>query len=330
MNIYITLDYELFLGKQSGTVDNCIIKPANKLLKIVDRYNIKISFFVDAGYLMALERQKDKFSNLEEDYQKISQQIKSLSKEGHGVELHIHPHWEDTFFKANKGWVSNTSRYKLTDYSEEEILDIVTRYNNILKKHTITAPVAFRAGGWSAQPFNKIKKALEKNNILIDSTAYPNGYYQSANQKFDFRKVPQYKTQYKFLDDFVTEEINGNFTEIPISSYKVSPLFFWKFALKKVFKQKKHIAFGDGNAISKDKDSVLKLLTKSSYSVVSVDGYKALYLIKAFKIYIKNTTPDDNFVIIGHPKAFTPYSLKKIKVFIEKNYKNHSYVIFKK
>lgn len=330
MNIYITLDYELFLGKQSGTVENCIIKPTNRLLEIVNNYNIKISFFVDAGYLIALERQKDKFSNLEEDYKKITQQIKKLSKEGHGIELHIHPHWEDTFFKTNIGWTSNTSRYKLTDYSEEEILDIVTRYNNVLKKISLKKPVAFRAGGWSAQPFNKIKKALEINNIFIDSTAYPNGYYQSTNQKFDFRNLPQYKTQFKFLDDFVKENINGNFTEIPISSFKVSPLFFWKFALKKIFKQKQHRAFGDGKAINKQKDSVFKLLTKSSYSVVSIDGYKALYLSKAFKKYVKNTNLHDNFVIIGHPKAFTPYSLGKIKVFIEKNYKHHNYVAFEK
>ena len=54
MNIYITLDYELFFGKESGDIDDCIIRPTNELLKIVNPYNIKLVFFVDVGYLIKL------------------------------------------------------------------------------------------------------------------------------------------------------------------------------------------------------------------------------------------------------------------------------------
>ncbi len=50
-----------------------------------------------------------------------------------------------------------------------------------------------------------------------------------------------------------------------------------------------------------------------SNSVVSMDGYKASLLDKAYK---KNIM--ENFVIIGHPKAFTEYSLNKFEKFITK------------
>ena len=34
MNIFLTLDYELFFGTNSGTQEECIVNPTNKLLNI--------------------------------------------------------------------------------------------------------------------------------------------------------------------------------------------------------------------------------------------------------------------------------------------------------
>lgn len=327
MNIYITLDYELFFGSTSGTSYNSIIKPTKKLLEIVNPYNIKLVFFVDVGYLIKLKEYKKEYPQLEEDFSTVSTQIQDLAKNGHGIELHIHPHWEDTIYDGEK-WVFNTSRYKLSDFSEEEATAIINKYSRFLKSISGVAPVAYRAGGWSAQPFTYIKKGLQENNIKIDSTVYPKGFYNSKNQVFDFRKIPLYKTKYQFETDLTVEDTNGYFTEIPISSYKLSPIFFWKFIIEKLKKSPEHKAYGDGYAISKSKKEVFRLLLKSSYSVASIDGYKASFLDKAFKKYCKNTTKEDNFVIIGHPKAFTPFSLQQTKIFIETHYKEHSFLTF--
>ena len=225
MNIYITLDYELFFGKNSGNLNQCIINPTNKLITILNKYNIKATFFVDVGYIVKLQEYKKQYPNLEKDYQLISNQIKDLAKNGHGIELHIHPHWEDTSYDGKK-WRFNTTRYKLTDFNENEILDIVTKYKNVLETISEKTITTYRAGGWSIQPFKNIGKALAKNNIFIDSTVYPKGYYNSKSQSFDFRKSPSTKTIWNFSKDPAIEDKNGVFTEIPISSIKVSPLFF--------------------------------------------------------------------------------------------------------
>lgn len=327
MNIYITLDYELFFGPKSGTVDKCIIEPTEKLLKIVDPLNVKIVCFVDSGYLLALEKQMGEYPILRKDYDKIVGQIQKLSTQGHGIELHVHPHWEDCNFDG-KNWNIDTTRYRLHDFNQVEVLDIVSRYSNILEKITGIRPKAYRAGGWSAQPFHHIKEALKTNGVLVDSTVYPKGFYLSKNQKFDFCSVPEFKTFYKFSDNLTEEDDNGEFLEIPISSYSVSPVFFWKFVFIKLLKQKKHKALGDGRAIPMAKKNVLKLLLSYSNSVVSMDGFKAFLIKKAFKAYKNNTTDNDNFVIIGHPKAFSSYSLKQTEKFLKETYKQHNYKTF--
>jgi len=327
MNIYITLDYELFFGTNSGSVKHCIIKPTEALLKIVDPHNIKLVFFVDVGYLAQLEKQKEDYPELEEDYKTITKQIRHLANHGHGIDLHIHPHWEDSYYDGSK-WVFDTTRYKLSDFNEDEVVDIITCYNDTLKRISGKAPKAFRAGGWSAQPFKSIKNGLEKNNVFIESSVFPKGYYSSDNQSFDFRGVSQYNTKYSFSEDLTIEDAQGDFTEIPISSYKVSPFFFWKFAFKKLQKQKRNISYGDGSAITLKNNEKIRLMTSYSHSVVSIDGYKASYIENAFNKYIKNTKSNDNFVLIGHPKAFTEYSLSKVAEFILKYKNEHSFKVF--
>ena len=64
MNIYITLDYELFLNDITGDVDHCLITPTQELLKILDKHNVKATFYVDMAYIYRLNELRDKYSIL--------------------------------------------------------------------------------------------------------------------------------------------------------------------------------------------------------------------------------------------------------------------------
>ena len=184
MNILITLDYELFYDKNPN-LENSIINPTNEILKIVDPLNVKLILFVDVGYLKCLEKHKSEFPELEKDYQLITLQLKELCDNGHEVQLHIHPHWEDSYYDG-KEWYFDLTRYKLTNFSKEEIHNIVTEYTEILHRITQQKLTAFRAGGWSAQPFEVIGDALHKNGILYDTSVYPRGALKSKEQWYDF------------------------------------------------------------------------------------------------------------------------------------------------
>lgn len=331
MQIYITLDYELFFGSESGSAAACIVDPTEALLAILDPLNIKLTLFVDAGYLMALKRQMEDYPQLKADYDLVAGQMKRMSDQGHSIQLHIHPHWEDSYFKDGS-WQFNTDRYRLSAFSPDQVQAIVTNYHDQLKQITGVACTAYRAGGWSAQPFGPIGEALRREQIFVDSTVFPGGFYDSEDQCYDFTAVAMNSPRYRFNNDLTTADPKGDFTEIPIAAYKVSPLFFWKFAalkvLKNVFNLSQHKAYGNGSAIAKERQDVIRLLTQSSNTVVSIDGYKASYLKSAFKSFINNTSAATDFVIIGHPKAFTPYSLKKTFEFTAATNDDHQYSIF--
>ncbi len=315
-NIFITLDYELFFGLNSGTQNKSIIYPTNRLLEILDKYNIKASFFIDSGYLIKLDEYRKKYHVLEKDYQNILSQIHQLNKEHHDIQLHIHPHWEDSFFDGKK-WVIDTFRYRLHDFNEKDIDNIILRYKKVLTDLVGDKIFTFRAGGWCIQPFNKIRNALKKHNIWLDSTIFENGKNDSLTHFFDFKNIPN-KTNWKFENNPLIEDENGFFTEIPISSYRVSPLFFWKLSFLKKFGSNKFNAFGDGNAAGGSRFDKIRMLTQFTNSVVTIDGYKASFLEKAYMQFLKKDD-NENFVIMGHPKAMSNYSLQKLEEFILKN-----------
>jgi len=314
MNIYITLDYELFFGNNVGTLENCMLKPANEIARIANENGIKLVFFIDSGYLLKLKEYSQRFPELKKDLNSLTTQIKRLSNQGHTFELHIHPHWEDSYYDGKK-WIIITNRYRLHSFEDEEIMDIFNKYTKVIKDITGRDPIAFRAGGWSVQPFSKLKQAFIKNRILIDSSVFSGGYHNSKHQFYDFQKVPKFTSEYYFDEEITETSSSQKFKEIPISSMQVSPLFFWKLSLIKVFGSPLHNTYGDGQPIKMPNSKLLKLLTFSSNSVVSIDGYKASYLKKAYGIFKKNDAK--NFVIIGHPKAFTKFSLIKFEKFLK-------------
>ena len=328
MQIFLTLDYELFSGSNPGTVERSILLPTGKLLEVTSKYNARFVFFVDSGYLDKLAKYVDKYPEARKDYDAVVAQIKALDAAGHDIQLHIHPHWEDCTYDEN-GWHMDTSRFRIHHFSEEEIEDIVYRYKKVLTDIVGDKVFAYRAGGWCLQPFDKLGPALKKHGIWLDSTAYKDGYNESSTHFYDFRGMPD-KSYYRFEEDPVKEDPEGYFHEVPISTFKVSPLFFWKFAYTKKFGKNEHKVFADGiGAGGTSGTSMLRMLTRPSNALASMDGLRASLLEKAFTAN-KKRDPDGNFVVIGHPKAVTPYSLQKLDRFLEKvtSSKNDNIITF--
>jgi len=321
VNIYFTFDYEIYFGQNHGTVDKCIIQPTNELIKIAEKHDVRFTFFVDIGFVIKLNEFKKQYPELEKDYKAITEQIKYLADTGHAVELHIHPHWEDSYYNGEK-WIINLKRYKLADFNVEEINEIVCNYKNALINITSKSSYAYRAGGWCLQPFSKVKAAFLKYEIRLDSSVYKNGMFFSEQYSYDYTQAPD-KDIYHFEDDLTLENKQGRFVELPITTVRNSPLFFWKlFALGRK-NPYLHKPLGDGQAMAAP-GYRKKLLTQFTYNPLSVDGYNAKLLQITLNKMVKKDK--NHIVIIGHPKALSRFSLQKIEEFVENNKEKHKIV----
>lgn len=311
MKVYLSFDYELYFGANTGTAGNCIIEPTNRLLEIAVKQGIYLNFFIDSGYLLALEKYSKRYPSVDYERKQVFSQIKQLVAAGHDCQLHIHPHWEDSFYDG-KTWQMKTDRYRLDQFSGVQIIDIVTRYYAITKEVTSVAPIAFRAGGWCLPPWNTLNNTFKKLGVWIESTVYEKGCIQAEQVQFDFSAAPALN-QWMFEDDPLIENSVGSFLELPISSVKLSPLFFWNLYVRGRLNRSFHKGMGDGVPMAQ-KSTKKALLTSYTQQALSCDGYFAGLLQKEFDM--RDLKNDDTMVVIGHPKAQSEYSLQTLDAFI--------------
>lgn len=325
MNIFVTFDYELYFGARTGTVERCMTGPTEMLTEMANRHGVKLCHFVDIGFLLRLEAEMKKHPSLSGDHALICRQLERLNSEGHDLQLHIHPHWEDSYYDGDK-WICDVRRYKLADFSSAEVSDIVHRYYQRLAAFTDTTNInAYRAGGWCVQPFDILRTPLREKGIRIDSSVFANGHYQSEQYAYDFRGAPL-AGRWKFEMDPMTPAEDGSFTEIPISSIHNSPLFYWRLFLLGRINPHQHKPLGDGVPVAAPGQR-FGLLTRWTYNTVSVDGYNASLLHRALRQHQRLKKSD--MVIIGHPKALTRYGLGALERFIQRQKSAHRFTTFR-
>jgi len=317
MKIAITWDYELFFGERSGSVEHCMLEPTNRLLTLADKYNIPFTFFPDAGCLIKFEEQADCHQALE----KIKLQIRSWDAKGHETGLHIHPHWEKSIWKDGL-WQHDLSHYKLSDFAAEEASRIVEHYAGYMNT-ILTHPLkSYRAGGWCAQPFAPVAESMKKMGIRLDSSVFKGGKNTTSPYQYDYTASPN-AAHWQFTEDPAVFDSEGAFTEIPIASMNYSPLFFWKlFALGRL-NPKQHKPIGNG-VPAKGGGSKKELLTRSRRLCVSADGYFSTQLNRALRKAQRANEPF--LVVIGHPKALTPFGLHTLEAFIAQYHTHHEFV----
>lgn len=312
MKLLFTLDYELFLGSKTGGVEACLIQPLNSYIEAVADYGVRFTIFVDAAYLYVLKKYAAKYECLNKDYHLVEQHLLMLQAAGHDIQLHIHPQWYFSTFDG-KEWQLDTQHYKLSDVHREEMSHYVLESKLLLDKMIGKRTVAFRAGGFSAQPTSLLTALMVENGLLVDSSVCPGSHYSSPYQHYDYRHAPR-KGMYRFEQDICYEEEEGRFWEVPISMYEVSPFFQWKLLfhrlIPKIVGNSRHAVYGDGRSVRTTRGSIIRRLLMPCHTMATIDGYKISFLKEAMKSCRRHGK--EVMCILGHPKLATPYSIEKI------------------
>lgn len=326
MNVFLTMDYELFFGDPSGSAEKCMLDPTEKLIQLSQKHKIGMTYFVDVGYLIQLEKQGVTYSELKATYDLIVKQLQKLLETGNDVQLHIHPHWEAAKYDGLRWDMCVDGNYKLSDFSPEKVEDIVVRYKQKLEEIIDRKVHGFRAGGWCLQPFSLVKDIFKKVGIQYDSTVFPGAALKTNHYAFDFKNAPKELGRYRFESDLCVADPKGSFIELPIGGWKYHPIFYWNLYVKGRLRPDLHKMMGDGQFISQGGRKYAQL-SKSSWNHVSCDGYFAQKLPKITTHFAHKKRSD--LVVIGHPKGQTKFSLKKLDNYIERFKTKTNFLTFK-
>jgi hypothetical protein len=286
----LTIDYELFLGSRTGTVEKCMLEPTYRLAKMLDMNNSKMTVFWDILHYYRLKELENDFTNLKNDRKLIDEQISFLISKGHDIQLHLHPQWLDA--KYNDGeWKFKYDHYNIHTLSEEEnperietILGCITAAKKLMEKeirkyipdYEVTT---YRAGGFRIEPFVKLKKAFEYNNIYIDSSVLPGMTNNNRINFYDFRNYPSHN-YYHFENSPSELSEEGRFIEFPVTTISIPVYKNIIFTLTRFLKYKNlesgRMGSGSGEISNDSKKSIIKkikrFLTKSKLTLLTTDG----------------------------------------------------------
>lgn len=311
MKIILTLDYELFLGAKTGSVRRCLINPLEAYIPKIGVYDAKFTIFVDATYLCALKKYGERYDCLKTEYDEIVAHLQHLEQDGHEIQLHIHPHW---FYSTYDGtqWVLDQNHYKLSDLPGQEAEKLFGDSVNLLRSIVKNPITSFRAGGFSSQPTGLLTSLFARNGIVADSSVCPGNSYDSPQQQYDYSNVPD-KCIYRFDSDICIEDRQGRFIEIPITTHRIMPFFYWKLVVNRLLNQEKHRVLGDGYSVKTSKTSIFKRLTRPVFDMATIDGLKISCLKDAYKR--QKLRGCQYMCVLGHPKLATKYSIDSLAAF---------------
>jgi len=307
--VVLTFDYELFLGNDSGSVYHTLLAPTHAVIQLLQHYNAKAIFFVDASYLLALKAYNHK------ELKVIASQLQALVALDCSIELHLHPQWRDAVPKGDKWEFRSFEHYRLHSLSREEIRHLFRESICLLSEITGYKPIAFRAGGWSITPFGMLKEAFIENGIKIDMSVLP-GFSKDALPLhfYHFLDVPS-KVSYRFENEVTQEVKNGSFLEIPVTTFTMYgvDLAFNKI-LNKINQEK---SFGDGKSLPSAEmgGNLLKRLFHKNMRKATIEN-------QSYSMFRKSLHKIENRELLSyvmHPKMLSQTSLKNLE-YLLKNY----------
>jgi len=329
--IVLTIDYELFLGKETGTVRECLIEPTIKLASILDKNSSKMTIFWDILHYYRLLELENNYQELRQDRILIEEQILELTRAGHDIQLHLHPFWFDAKYENSK-WNFNYNRFKLQSLSNENnpnnintIIGCVSISKKIMeslirkvKPHYKTT--TFRAGGFLIEPFNEIRDAFLKNDIKIDSSICPDLVNNNGIFSYDFRFY-SHRPKYNF--EFTPKDIakEGNFIEIPITTIKLPGIrnVYYKFLrrIKYPSLENERKGFGVGGSSSKKQ----KIKIRRLFSILlspQICQYTTDSNFREKFNYLYKKAPDYSTMII-HSKLLNRHTLGILEDHVSSN-----------
>lgn len=336
--ISITLDHEIWMGKNYLPLKEVLLDPTYKLVQALEDVNVRATFFTDVCLPLAFKNNNPscELSSFICDYEK---QLKYLAQCRHDIQLHIHPHWYNASIDKHGCISFNKEFYRLHNYGFSEssercaykiISEGINYLNNTIRiENPSYKCIAYRAGGFCVQPEIDLFKALYDNGIRIDSSVAMYGCHKGNDMFYNYKSF-EHSSFYVPIDGGFEKKslfpVKNSLFEVAVGGYRTIGI---KNIICRINKQMNGEIRGCGMPLTPLNSSGLMntYLFKKLHSIfcvpllMSIDSYdsRSLYImIKAFAANKDYVNKDVYLSLIGHPKILSRDHFDNIKLLIKK------------
>ena len=318
MNIILSIDYEIF-GDGSGSMDACMLKPLHSMLRIAEQYHALLSIFAETLEIQALLDSEDDA----EQAQAVCQQLQQACRDGHDIQLHLHPQWQgadvNTSLKADQWRIGDVSKSMM----EQMISEGKHWLEDLLQPvRTDYQCIAFRAGGWCIQPSAPVIGSLQDNGIMLDSTVAPGARNSARADWYDFRDAPANQPWWRVNNDVLQPSSTGIY-ELPITTGKISRLKHLGIILNNMYHDSLAPNCTGSYRIPGVKESALisklRKLSGLGHAMLDISTMPADTLVNITESWQRqhHGRDDVTIVAIGHTKNFSQRAAREFAQYLQ-------------
>lgn len=181
-------DWELS-GDGSGDPHELQFAPMRRLVEIYNAHNIRGSFNAEVLQQLTFRHFQDEHPELKALADEWDDSIRETFRQGHDVQLHIHPQWSSAEYEDGK-WKLNGD-WSILNYSAEQARALIARGKEYLEN--LLRPldpnyhcVSFRSGSWCIAPSPFMLSLLADFDIVFDMSIVGGVRYDTRRIKLDY------------------------------------------------------------------------------------------------------------------------------------------------
>ena len=181
-------DWELS-GDGSGDPHELQFRPMRKLVRIYNSHGIRGSFNAEVMQQLTFRKLGDEHPELKVLARDWEQQVRETFREGHDVQLHIHPQWSDARYQEGRWQLKGD--WSILKYSLAEARQIIALGKEYLENLLRTVDpnyrgVSFRSGSWCIAPSPHILSTLAELGIVFDMSIVGGVRYHTRRIDLDY------------------------------------------------------------------------------------------------------------------------------------------------
>ena len=330
----LSFDYEIFHGRNSGSYEDVLFAPTERLLGLCDELDVRATWFPDVCSVWWHREQGDA------DYaDRFEAQMRDALRRGHDVQLHVHPHWLFTD-RVDGAWQLDASRVYLheigwgeglreaggvvragVDYLEELLRPVVPDYRC----------ESYRAAALALEPSAREHlQCLVDAGIRVDSSVIKGVRSETDTYVVDYRGAPS-EVNWSMQPEtgWGHAQAKGVY-EVPVGTFQVGLPTRLRFLARRLAALRRPTRGGVMNRAGRQTRlgglwhlvlMNLRYVTGDPWFTLSCDtkGFDAQMLLAGLRSYVERHAPDETVQVsvINHPKLMFEPEYRLLAEFVE-------------
>jgi hypothetical protein len=186
-------DWELS-GTGAGDARELQFKPMRELVRIYNAHGVRGSFNAEMMQQLTFRKFEREHSELKALADEWDAHVLETFRQGHDVQLHIHPQWSQAEYKDGEWHLSGD--WSILNYESEEAYRMMLAGKEYLESllHTVDSRyrvVSFRSGSWCIAPSPHMLSLLVKLGIVFDMSIVGGVRYETKNINLDYTRCDE-------------------------------------------------------------------------------------------------------------------------------------------